>query len=105
MEVSPIVTNRERHDREPWECPVAEDPDRRLGGPGGHRALNEVLLVATDRLDTDRLLQVEHEPGPDRLDDRGRAALFAVLRVGQIDMLEWVDVGNGAAARGGRHAI
>ena len=67
--------------------------------PRRDRPLDEVLLAPADRVDADRLLELEHEPRPDRLDDRGRAALLAVLRVVEVDVLERVDVGDGAAAR------
>ena len=53
----------------------------------------------------DRVLELEHEPGADRLDDRGRAALLAVLDVGQVDVLERVDVGDRAAAGHARHPV
>ena len=47
----------------------------------------------------DRLLELEHEARPDRLDDRGRAAFLAMLGVVEVDVLGRVDVGDGAAAR------
>ena len=46
----------------------------------------------------DGLLEPEDEAGPDRLDDRRRAALLAVLDVVEVDVLGRVDVGDGAAA-------
>ena len=59
---------------------------------------DEVLLALADRLDADGLLELEDEPRADRLDDRRRAALLAMLRIGQVDVLERVDVGDRAAA-------
>ena len=49
-------------------------------------------------LDADRLLEPEHEPGPDGPDDRGRAALFPGDRVGQVALVGRVDVLDGPAA-------
>ena len=46
----------------------------------------------------DRVLELEDEAGADRLDDRGRPALLAVGRVGEVVVLERVDVGDRAAA-------
>ena len=48
-----------------------------------HRAPQEVLLVRADDLDADRLLELEHQPGADRFDDRRGAALLALRRVGR----------------------
>src|SRR5450759_240559 len=45
-----------------------------------------------------RLLQLEHQPCTDRLDDGRGAALFALGRVVEVAVLTGVDVGNGAAA-------
>ena len=50
-------------------------------------------------------LRPNTRPGPDRLDDRRRPALLAVLDVGQVDVLERVDVLDRAAARHRRHAV
>jgi hypothetical protein len=36
--------------------------------------------VRPDHVDADGLLEPEHQPGPDRLDDAGGAALLAVRR-------------------------
>ena len=49
--------------------------------PRCDRALDEVVLALADRVGADGLLELEHEPGADRLDDRRRAALLAVLGV------------------------
>ena len=46
----------------------------------------------------DGRLQLEHEARADRLDDGGRAALLAVLDVREVDVLDRVDVLDGAAA-------
>ena len=51
------------------------------------RAAEEVLLVRADRLDAHRLLELEHQAGADRLDDRGRAALLALRRVVEVAVL------------------
>ena len=57
------------------------------------------LLALADRVGADRFLELEDEAGADRLDDRGRAALLAVLRVGEVAVLVGVDVRDRAAAR------
>ena len=64
----------------------------------GDRPAQEVLLVGADDLDADRLLELEHQAGPDRLDDRRGAALLAVDRVVEVAVLGRVDVGDRAAA-------
>ena len=53
----------------------------------------------------DRGLQLEDQPGADRLDDRGRAALLAVLRVVVVAVLDRVDVHHRAAAGHDRHPV
>ena len=55
--------------------------------------------------DADGGLEPEHEARADRLHDGGRAALLAVLDVGQVDVLDGVDVGDRAAARHRRHPV
>ena len=95
----------ERHDRQPVERGVAEDLEVRMARPALDRPPDERLLALADRLGADRLLEPEHEPGPDRLDDRRRAALLAVLDVGQVDVLGRVDVGDRAAAGHRRDAV
>ena len=66
--------------------------------PGGNRTPEEVLLVGPDHVDAHRLLELEDEPGADRLDDRRRAALLPMDRVGEIDVLLGVDVRDRASA-------
>ena len=39
--------------------------------PGGDRAAQEVLLVGADHVDADRVFELEHQPGPDRLEMAG----------------------------------
>ena len=75
------MPDAERDDREPLELRVAEDLDARVRAPRVERAADEVVLAPPDLLGADRLLEREHEPGADRLDDRGRAALLADLRL------------------------
>ena len=99
VQVPAIMADRERHDREPRQRRVPEDPDARLVGPGGHGAVDEGLLERADGLAADALLELEREPRPDRLDDGRRPALLAVLRVGEVDVLERVHVDDRAAAR------
>ena len=63
---------------------VAEHPQVRVLLPRVDRALDELLSVLGDRLGAHGPLELEHEPGADRLDDRGRAALFAVLGIVEV---------------------
>ena len=76
-----------------------------FAAPALDRPADEVLLALADRLDADGLLELEDEPGADRLDDRRRAALLAVLDVVEVDVLGRVDVGDGAAAGDRRDAV
>jgi hypothetical protein len=46
-----------------------------------------VLLVGADHVDAHRLLQLEDQPGPDRLDDGESAALLALNRVVEVPTL------------------
>ena len=78
------VADAERDDREPLGVGVAEDPQVRVAAPRRERAADEGPLPPADLLGADRLLEREHEPGADRLDDRRRAGLLAVGRVGAV---------------------
>ena len=78
---------------------------RRLGDPRLHRPAQQLLLVGLDRLDADGLLELEDQPGADRLDDGGRAALLAVGRVVEVAVLGRVDVHHRAAAGHDRHPV
>ena len=62
------------------------------------RSMNE---CSRDRIASlpHRRLEGEDEARPDRLDDRRRAALLAMLDVVEVDVLGRVDVGDRAAAR------
>ena len=84
---------------------VAQDLEAGHLRPGGHGTIDEVLLAGADGLGADLLLELEDEAGADRLDDGRRAALLAVLGVVEVDVLERVDVGDGAAARDGGHGV
>ena len=64
-----------------------------------------LLLVGLDRLHADGLLELEDEPGADRLDDRRGAALLAVGLVVEVAVLGRVDVHHRAAAGHDRHPV
>ena len=66
---------------------------------------HETVLQLLDVLVAHGLLQVEHQPGADGLDDGRRAALLAVGRIGQVGVLSRADVGHGAAARHRGHPV
>src|SRR5262249_47665685 len=63
------IAQTERQDREPLELRIPEDLDPWVRTQRRKRALCEVRLAAPDLVDADGLLQCEHEPCPDRLDD------------------------------------
>ena len=97
--------HHEADDGEPPRLEVAEDLDAGLVLPGGHRALEQRLLVGLDGLRADGGLELEDQPGTDRLDDAGGAALLAVLRVVVVAVLDRVDVHDRAAAGHDRHPV
>ena len=105
VQVAALVADDERDDRQPLRVGAAEDLDRGVGRPARHRPPDEVVLALADGLDADGVLELEHEARPDRLDDRRRAALLAVLDVGQVDVLERVHVLDRAAAGHARDAV
>ena len=88
VQVAPArAAHHERHDREPLGVEVAEDLDRRArccqrARPRGAGSRSSCARIT---LDADRLLELEDQPGADRLDDRRRAALLAVRGVGEVD--------------------
>jgi len=70
-----------------------------------HAAIAERALALLDGVLADRVLEVEHQAGPDRLDDRRGAALLAVGGVRDVAVAALADVGHGAAARHGGHPV
>ena len=80
-----VVTVRalhdERQDRQPFGMDVAEHLNCRVCRPRGNCSLPVRLFVSLDRLDAHGLLQLEHQPGTDRFDDRRRPAFLAIHRV------------------------
>ena len=106
MQVSPArCAHDERDDRETFGRVRAENLDARVRVPARDCAPDEPFLAASDRLDAYGLLELEDESGADRLDDRRRPTLFALLNLRQIDMLGRVDVEDRAATRHRRHAV
>ena len=105
MQIAALVTDDEGHDREPVERRVAQDLDGRVGAPARDGAPDEGLFALPDGLHADPHLELEDETGADRLDDRRRAALLAVLDLGQVAVLEGIDVGDRAAAGHARHPV
>ena len=98
------VAEAERHDREPLALGVAEDLDVRVAPPGRERAACERVLPPADLLGADRLLEREHEPGADRLDDRRRTGLLADRRVRVVGLAGRAHEHDRPAARDRRHA-
>jgi len=95
----------EGHDREPLGVEVAEDVDRRMRAPCCDGTTEVVVLVGADDVEAHAALEVEDEPGADRLDDRGGACLLPVDRVGEVHVLGGVDVGHRAAADDDRYRV
>ena len=84
---------------------AAEDLEAGRRRPAREGAVDEVLLGAADGLRPDGILEPEHEPGADGLDDGGGAALLALLGIVKVDVVLGVDVGHGAAAGHGRDGV
>ena len=75
-------------------------PDQRA-----HGAFPEPFLAGLDHLGADGLLEREHQPGPDGLDDGRGAALFPGDRVVEVAVPDRVDERDGAAAGHGGHLV
>ena len=82
---------------------VAEDPQVRVLTPRRERAPRERVLAPMDLVGADRLLEREHQPGTDRLDDRRRARLLPHRRLGVIALSRGADPHDRPAARHRRH--
>ncbi len=94
-----VAADDERHDRQPRRLQVPQHVQVGVRRPGGDGAFDVGALELLDVRRADRLLQAEHEPGADRLDDRRRAALLAVGGIGQVGVAGGADVRHRAAAR------
>src|SRR6266545_2135580 len=97
--------DHEGHDRQPLGVEVAQDLDVRVGTPRVDRPAQQVLLPGADQVGADRLLELEHQARPDRVDDRRRAALLALRRVGDVVVLGRVHIVDGAAPGYGRYPV
>ena len=80
VEEAVAVPDQEGDDRQPRRREAAEQPEIRVLPPALERALDEAPLERLDGAAADRLLEMEDQPGADRLEDRRRAPLLAVLR-------------------------
>src|SRR5690606_41484180 len=63
------------------------------------------LFRSADHVDADGVLELEHQAGADRLDDRGGAALLAVRRICEVQVLLRVDVRDGPATHDVGHRV
>jgi hypothetical protein len=97
--------DQEGDDRQAVGVEVAEDLDGRVGAPRRDRPAHEIGLALDHDPGADRLLELEDQPGPDRLDDRRRAALLAVVEVGKVVLAGGVDVADGPSARHRRYRV
>src|SRR6266852_9190660 len=79
VEIAAVVAHHERDDRQPVEVWIAENLDIRQAPPALDGAPDKRLLAAPDLRSSDLLLQLEDEPGADRIHDRRRAAFLAML--------------------------
>ena len=68
-------------------------------------AFPEALLAGLDDVGSDGLLEREHQPGADRLDDGRGAAFLPRDRVVEVTVADRVDEGDGAAAGHGGHPV
>ncbi len=91
------MTDHERHDRQPVRLVAAEHVDVRVLLPRADRTADELGLAGLDHLRSDGLFQLEHESGPDRLDDRRCAGFLAVFDLGVVVVLGGADVADRAA--------
>jgi hypothetical protein len=103
VQVPAAVADHERHDAQPPRVVVAEDLD--LGPPrtSARPPLDERVLEGADRVGADGLLELEHEPGADRLDDGRGARPLRGARGRRVHVLAAAHVGDGAAAGDGGH--
>src|SRR5437867_3784297 len=90
MQHTLTITHHEADDREPPGFLIAEDVQVRVLVPRLDRAMDELALFGADAIDAHRLFQLKHQPGADRLEDRGRAALLAMHRIFEILVLDGV---------------
>ena len=68
-------------------------------------ALPEAFLAGLDDVGADGLLEREHQPGADRLDDGRGAAFFPRDRVIEVAVADRVDERDGPAAGHGGHLV
>ncbi len=68
-------------------------------------AFPEAFLAGLDGVGADGLLEREHQPGPDGLDDGRGAAFFPRDRVVEVAVADRVDEGDGPAAGRGGHLV
>ena len=99
------MANDERHDRKSRRVWIAEDQEIGIRAPARDRAADERLLASRDLVRADRILELKHEPSPYRLEDRGRAAFFAVFDVADVAMLCRVHVRDRSATRNRRNFV
>ena len=106
MQVAAVgPAHQERHDRKPLGVEVAENLDVGVGLPRPDRTTQESLFLSADHIDADGLLELEHQAGADRVDDRRRATLLAMDRVVEVTVRVGIDVGHGAATGNCWHTI
>jgi hypothetical protein len=81
------VADHERDDREPVGLVAAEHLMFGFCSQRGDRPRTKPTPRASITSGADGLLELEHQPGADRLDDRRRPALLAVLDLGVVVVL------------------
>jgi hypothetical protein len=99
------VADPEGDDRQPGRVQVAEQLQVGVAAPAVQRPAQEPLLPLPDQVGPDGLLEGLDQPGPDRLDDPGGAALLPGHRVVEVAVADRVDKGDGPAPGHGRDPV
>jgi hypothetical protein len=105
VQVPGAVADAERDDGQPGGLLVAEYFDARAAGPAAQHVPPQLLFAGGDQAGTDRLLEREDQPGPDRFHDGGGAALLACDRVVEIPVADGIDERHRSPARDRRDRV
>ena len=98
-----VAVDAERHDRQSRRVEVAQDLDGRVAAPPFAGTPPPEVFSLGDEIGSDGLLERDHDTGPNRLDDRRRAALLAGDRIVDVERAGRVDKRDRSAAGDGRH--
>ena len=76
-----------------------------MGVPGRDRTTGQIVLVRSYDIDTDGLLQLHHQAGPDGFDDCRCPALLSVHSVVQVRVIFRIDVADRSTADDIRYRV